>query len=274
MERNKVLIEADELLRKLDNENIRIYDASIVDDMYRQGHIPGAAFFNHEKFSDPNGRYELTLSPEDKLAEQIGNAGISNDSEVIVYACGMLPYAIRAWWVLRYAGHDNVRVLNGGLSAWKNAGGTIEQEARQYEPSAFQGQFRTSAFASKEEILTSMEDGNVAIVDVLPLESYEASHIPGSICLPCMDLMQGDFKQGFDYLLPNDVLALRLKEMSKYDRIITYCGGGIAAAVNAMAHVMTGHDNVAVYDGSLYEWLGEGLPVEGNGKWEIWKQPA
>lgn len=274
MEREKVLIEAGELLTKLDNENIRIYDASIVDDMYLLGHIPGAAYFDHERFSDPNGRYELTISPEDKLAEQIGNAGISNDSEVIVYACGMLPYAIRAWWVLKYAGHENVRVLNGGLSAWKEAGGMVEQEPRQYEPTVFHPQFSPGMFADKDEILQAMEDDAVNIVNVLPPESYEGKRIVGSTNLSCMDLMQGDFKQGFDYLLPNDVLALRLKEMSKYKRIITYCGGGIAAAVNAMAHVMTGHNNVAVYDGSLYEWLGEGLPVEGNGKWEFWKPPA
>ena len=117
MNRSDVLIEADELLAKLGNKNIRIYDASIVDDMYQQGHIPGAAFFDHEKFSDPDKTYEYMLLPEDKFATQIGNIGISNDTEVIVYACGMLPYAARAWWVLRYAGHRNVRVLNGGLSS-------------------------------------------------------------------------------------------------------------------------------------------------------------
>lgn len=195
-----------------------------------------------------------------------------NDSEVVVYACGMLPYAVRAWWVLCYAGHNNVRILNGGLSAWMKAGGKIEQESGQYEPSIFTGQFRPNMFASKEEVLASMKDDDVAIVNVLPLESYEASHIVGSTCLPCMDLMQGDFRQGMDYLLPDDALALRLKEVSQYKRIITYCGGGIAAAVNAAAHLMTGHDNVAVYDGSLYEWLGEGLPVHGTGKWEVWMQ--
>jgi len=253
MKRDDFLIEADELLKKLGNENIRIYDATITDDVYLQGHIPGAAYFDHDRFSDLNSRYMCTILSEDKLVEQIGRAGISNDSEVVVYACGMLPYAVRAWWVLHYAGHNNVRILNGGLSAWKEAGGKIEQATRQYEPSVFKGQFRSSVFASKEEILTSMEDGNVAIVDVLPLESYEASHIPGSICLPCMDLMQGDMKQGFDTLLPNDTLALRLQEVSRHKRIITYCGGGIAAAVNAVAHLMTGHDNVAVYDGSMDE---------------------
>jgi thiosulfate/3-mercaptopyruvate sulfurtransferase len=127
-------------------------------------------------------------------------------------------------------------------------------------------------FASKEEILASMQNDDVAIVDVLPLVSYEASHIPGSINLSCMDLMQGDFSHGFDYLLPNDALALRLGDVAKHKRIITYCGGGIAAAVNAAAHLLTGHENVAVYDGSMYEWLGEGLPTIGTGKREVWMQ--
>src|SRR3990170_192712 len=135
MNRDSMLIEADELLKKLSNENIRIYDATITDDVYLQGHIPGAAYFDHEKFSDPNSPYTCTILSEDKLVAQIGSAGISSDSEVVVYACGMLPYAVRAWWVLRYAGHNNVRVLNGGLSAWNKAGGDIEQETRQYGPS-------------------------------------------------------------------------------------------------------------------------------------------
>ena len=272
MDRKNFIIEADELLKKVDHKNIRIFDATITDDAYLQGHIPGAVYFDHERFSDPNSQYTCTILPEEELAAQIGNAGIANDSEVILYACGMLPYAIRAWWVLHYAGHDNVRVLNGGLSAWEKAAGQVEQEVRQYEPVSFKAQFRSNVFASKEEVLASMEDRDVAIVDVLPLASYEALHIPGSICLSCMDLMQGDMKQGFDSLLPNDALELHLQEMSKHKRIITYCGGGIAAAVNAMAHLMTGHANVAVYDGSMDEWLGEKLPTIGTGKWEVWKK--
>jgi thiosulfate/3-mercaptopyruvate sulfurtransferase len=267
MNQDSMLIEADELLKTLENENIRIYDATIANDMYRQGHIPGAAFFDHGKFSDPQGDYDYTLLPEAKLVEQFGNIGISNESDVIFYSCGMLPYAARAWWMLRYAGHNNVRVLNGGLSAWKKAGGKIEQAARQYEPSIFRGSLRSGMFVNKEEVLQAIDDRDTSTVNVLPLQSYEASHIPGSSCIPCLDLMQD-----MDYFLPDDQLALRLKEVSQHKRIITYCGGGIAAAVNAMAHVMTGHNNVAVYDGSLYEWLGEGLPVNGTGKWEVWQK--
>jgi thiosulfate/3-mercaptopyruvate sulfurtransferase len=268
MNRNDVLIEADELLKKLGNPNIRIFDATITDDVYTQRHIPGAVYFDHNRFSDTDSPYTCTILPEERLADAIGRAGISNDSEVILYACGMLPYALRAWWVLKYAGHKNVRVLNGGITAWEKAGGQVEQDARQYEPTNFTPHFNPSMFASKEEVLASTEDGEVAIVDVLPLESYESTHIVGSICVSCMDLMQG-----LDYLLPDDQLAARLSELSNSKRIITYCGGGIAATVNAAGHLLAGHDNVAVYDGSLYEWLGEKLPTVGTGKWEIWMQP-
>lgn len=271
MKRESILIEADELLKKIENPNIRIFDATITDDVYLERHIPGAVYFDHDRFSIPDSPYSCTILPADKLIEQIGKAGISNDSEVVVYACGMLPYAIRAWWVLKYAGHDNVRILNGGLTAWKNAGGKIEQAARQYEPAVFVGHIRPGMFASKDEVLASMENKDVAIVNVLPPISYEGSHIPSSLNVNCMDLMQGDFSQGFESLLPNEELAPRLKESAKHKRIITYCGGGIAATVNAAAHLLTGHENVAVYDGSLYEWLGEGMPIEGNGNWEIWK---
>jgi thiosulfate/3-mercaptopyruvate sulfurtransferase len=264
MNRDSMLIEAEELLKKLGNENVRIYDATITDDVYLQGHIPGAAFFDHEKFSDPNSPYMNVLPPAE-LAARIGDVGISNDSEAVVYACGMLPYAARAWWVLRYAGHNNVRVLNGGLSAWKDAGGAIEQEARQYAPAVFEGRFRPDMFVGKEAVLEALEDPDVSVVNVLPAESYESRRITGSSNLSCMDLMHE-----LNSFLPNDKLALLLKDTARYKRIITYCGGGIAAALNTMAHMMVGHENVAVYDGSLYEWLGEKLPTQGTGKWEIW----
>ena len=64
-----------------------------------------------------------------------------------------------------------------------------------------------------------------------------------------------------DTLLSDDALAVRLVEGAGSERIITYCGGGIAATLNAMAHLIAGRENVAVYDGSLMEWMGEGLPT-------------
>jgi len=266
MKRESMLIEADELLKKIGNENIRIFDATITDDVYLMEHIPGTVYFDHERFSDTTSPYECTILPMERLVEEIGKAGISNDSEVIVYACGMIPYAARAWWMLRYAGHDNVRVLNGGLSAWKSAGGQVEQFIRKYEPATFKGSPNPQMFADKEEVTAALEDKDISVIDVLPIESYEGAHITSSANLSCMDLMQG-----MDYFLPNDKLASRLQETSHYQRIITYCGGGIAAALSAMAHMMVGQENIAVYDGSLNEWIAEKLPMTGTGKWAIWE---
>lgn len=266
MNRENMLIEPKELLKKLGNENIRIYDAAVSDDQYVHAHIPGAAFFDHNNFSDPTGKYEYTILPDAELSTQIGNIGISNDTEVIFYAWGMIPFAARAWWILRYAGHNNVRVLNGGLAAWKDAGGTLETETRKYKAASFKEHFQPDMFVDKDAVLQSMNDSDVFIENVLPLVSHEASHITGSICVPCLELMHD-----MDAFLPNDQIASRLQETSEFKHIITYCGGGIAAALNGMAHLMVDQENVAVYDGSMDEWVGEGLPRTGDGKWDIWK---
>jgi len=283
MNRDSVLIEADQLLKKLDDKNLRIFDATLMFfggagltayQQYQQAHIPGAAFFDHEKFSDPNSNHMLAILPATELAKPIGDLGIAEASQVIVYACGVIPAATRAWWILRYAGHNNVRILNGGLAAWKQAGGKIEQGAHHYSPTIFKARPRPEMFANKEEVLAAMNDKTVAIVNTLLPESYAAEHIVGSICVSCLDLLQGDLRRGIDAFVPDDQIAPRLNELAHYKRIITYCGGGIAATVNAVAHFMVGHENVAVYDGSLYEWIAEELPTEGTaiGEWEIWRQ--
>ena len=267
MKRDNIFIEPEELLAKLDDPNIRIYDTTILFfssdsepesayEKYLNGHIPGAAFFDHKDFSDPNSKYEYMVRDKTGLVEQIGRIGISQDSEVILYASEVLPSATRAWWILRYAGHDHVRVLNGGLAAWVKAGGPLEREARKYAETEFESHFRTGMFASKEEVLAAMEDGNVCTEYTLPLNVYGGAFIPGSSFLSAMDLMKG-----MDYFVLDDDTVSRLKKESRHERIITYCGGGIAATINAMAHLLAGNENVSVYDGSLIEWMGEGLPI-------------
>ena len=266
MKRDDMLIEADELLEKIGDSNLRIYDATILHfrkesdptahEQYLQAHIPGAAFFNHDDFSDASSAYMYMVLPKETLATQIGNIGIASDSEVIFYTSAMLPYATRAWWLLHYAGHDNVRVLNGGLAAWQEAGGEIKQGGHKYPAAEFEGNLRPNMFASKEEVQAVMDDDAVCTVNTLSPEMYEQGHISDSSLLSCNDLMQG-----MTAFLPDEYLATRLKEEAQHKRIITYCGAGITATVNAMAHLMVGNNNVSVYDGSMSEWAGEGLPI-------------
>ncbi|MBZ0315407.1 MAG: hypothetical protein K8L91_03240 [Anaerolineae bacterium] len=266
MDRASILIEADELLAKMGDSKLRIYDATMMFfrketeitafEQYQNGHIPGAAFFDHQVVSDSTNRYMYMVLQEDALAEQIGKLGIAEDSEVVFYGINMLPAATRAWWVLRYAGHNHVRVLNGGLAAWQAVGGTIETGTNQYPPATFKCHLRPHMFVNKEDVLAAMNDATTNVEYTLPVEAYGGVYIPGSSFLNAMDLMQelGSFK-------PADTITATVKIDPRYQQTITYCGGGIAATVNAIAHLMAGNENVAVYDGSLSEWMGEGLPT-------------
>ncbi len=272
MKRNHILIEADELLTKINNPNIRIFDATIMfyiglspeeiakmptaHEQYLAGHIPGAVFFDHLKFSDTSSPYEYMLATDEQLADQIGKIGIANDSEVIVYTTAILACATRAWWLLRYAGLENVRVLNGGFAAWKKVGGAVEQEEQKYAATQFEEHFKPEMFASKEEVQAAIDMDGVYTENALTQDWHDQEHIPGSSCLPLTDLTIE-----WDAFLSEDQLSARLNGVGQHKRIITYCGGGIAATLNAIAHLMVGNENVAVYDGSLFEWKGEGLPV-------------
>lgn len=266
MNRKDMLIEADELIPMINNRNLRIYDATIfffrkegeqtAHETYQAGHIPGAAFFDHQQFSDQNSKFMYMVPSEAELAEQIGSIGISAEHEVIFYTTDLLPCATRAWWILRYAGHNHVKVLNGGLKAWVDAGGQTEQGDHLYESTRFQGDPRPEMFAHKEDVLKAMQNGQVCTVNTLTQESYDQAHIEGSSLLPCSDLMHE-----MASFLPNEQLEAQLQGEMGYDQVITYCGGGIAATVNGMAHLMVGNQNVAVYDGSMDEWGKEGLPM-------------
>ena len=267
MDRNELLIDADELAGMMDNNALRIFDATVVfdpnaepaQDRYRKAHIPGAVFLDHSSLSRTDTDLMYMLPGEAELADKIGAIGIANDNPVVVYSTEMIAWATRIWWLLRYAGHRNVRVLNRGLEAWQ---GDLEAGDNTCEPATFTTNLTPEMFASKEEVLESIRQGSACVANTLSPEIYRGEtglpydgHISGSINHSLMELMDGS-------ALKSDA---ELKEIfadkQTGDRLITYCGGGIAATVNACAAKLAGIQNVAVYDGSMSEWLSEGLPV-------------
>ena len=268
MKREELLIEEEELVAIIDDPNLRLFDATVVlnpaavesgHDRYLAGHIPGSVFLDHAAISDPNSNLMYTIPDEKTLGEAIGALGISRDTPVVVYSTEMLAWATRIWWVLQYAGHRNVRVLNGGLQAWK---GALEIPENKYVPTTFNTDLSPQMFASKQEVLSSITDGSACVVNTLTPEMYKgeadvfyAGHISGSVNHPFFELMDED------YLLPDTTLAEILEQKMIGDRLITYCGGGIAATLNACVAKLVGVDDVAVYDGSMSEWMAEELPI-------------
>ena len=274
------LISAQELMQQLNDPAVRIYDTSVLllaaeqgytsqpgRERYLREHIPGAGFINlSEDWSDTRSPYNNTLPQIDALAEAIGRDGISNDNLVVLYSSSHLMWATRAWWLLRYAGHTNVKVLNGNLAAWLDAGLPVEAGAKVYAAATFSPSERADVFVSTAEMVAGMEDG-VCTVNALSPALYEGTgefyygrrgHIPGSRSLYFSDLLENEF------FLPAEQLhqTLEARGMLSASRTLIYCGGGIAATLEGFACALVGQENVGVYDGSMSEWAAdEELPL-------------
>ena len=269
------LIESSELMEKINDPNLRVFDTVFLEAsengysaesgraLYEKGHIPNAGFIDLTiEWSDTSGSLNFTIPQSDKLSEAIGQSGINKDHEVILYSSGNLMWATRAWWCLHFAGHKNIRVLNGSLSNWINQNLPIETGLRTYSPEIFAGEPNENVFSDTAQV-ESAEKNGVCVINALSRSLYEGTgdfyyapegHIPDSHLLFYGDLVK-------DFFLPADELKVVLEEkgLDENKPIITYCGGGIAATIDAFAYKLLGYSHISVYDGSMSEWVQSNL---------------
>ena len=270
MNKKELIIEADDLKKILNEPDLRLFDATVLLapqngesglSRYNDGHLPGAAFLDHQAISKQQVSPMFMLPEIQALETAIGDLGIDNSSTVVIYSTDSLMWATRVWWVLRYAGHKNVRVLNGGRNAWS---GKLETSPNFYEAATYRAEVEHEMIADKDEVLEAINTGSSCILNALPHSFYtgesdvpyaKQGHITGSASLP-FDLMSDG-----DFLKSTKAIDRAFSGQDKNKRLITYCGGGIAATLTATCAKLMGFKNVAVYDGSMSEWLEAGLPT-------------
>ena len=227
------------------------------------GHIPGAVFADlTEVFSDPAGKYPFTRPNADLFASAAGSVGVDNDTTVVVYDSGVGQWASRIWWLFRAFGYDNVAVLDGGFVKWKAE--DRETDSGHVEPTvaSFTPVERPELWVDKTYVESVVNgETDAALVCGLPPAEFSGEagsrsrlgHIPGSVSAPAGRLVD----RGSNALLPEAALRTAFAPVLDDERIITYCAGGIAAAADALALTLLGHRNVAIYDGSLNEWVAD-----------------
>lgn len=277
----ELLIQPEELAAELGRDDLRIVDATVFlepagngyravsgIEKYRQRHLPGAAFMDQVRtFSDTSTGLGFSRLPPDALADALGHLGVSADHRVVVYSSGHMMWATRAFWLLRYAGHTRVSVLDGGLHGWQAAGLELRSGDEHYPPARFAAEPQPGIFVDLPEVRDAQGNPRVCTVNALSPEVYAGTgdmhygrrgHIPGSRNLHYDRLMAGH------HFRPVAELREALAETGMLDapRVITYCGGGISATVDAFACLLAGQADVAVYDGSMAEWVrDENLPL-------------
>lgn len=236
---------------------------------YEKGHIPGAGFADIDNdLSDKNYRLHFMLPSPEFFADAIGKLGVSDDTKVVLYSTANHWWATRVWWMLRVFGHDNAAVLNGGFQKWARDGRVVEQgPERISRRSLFTTKYRAGHVAAKNHVLAAIGASDTCTLNALRPDQHAGTggtvygrlgHIKGSVNVAAVNVVDGnnEFKSA-------DILREQFAEALARPRVITYCGGGIAASSATMLLTMLGHQNVQLYDASLSEWAPDpSLPME------------
>ncbi len=227
---------------------------------YEAGHIPTAGFADlMNDLSDRDSPYRMALPTPEAFAAAIGALGVGDDSRVVLYDSNNAVWAARVWWMLRWVGFDRAALLDGGLSAWTAEGRPLSSEPAGHPARHLTADPRPELIADMDEVRAAIGDRAVRIVDALPPPHFRGEmamydrpgHIPGASNIPALSLLDESGRYR-----PPDELAAML-EGDRGGRVITYCGGGIAASSDAFIMTRLGYTNVAVYAASLQEWAAD-----------------
>ncbi len=230
---------------------------------YLIGHIPGAVFLDLDQqvCGAPGAGGRHPLPDPRRLERDLRAAGVRADRPVVVYDTGTGEAAARLWWTLRWAGHPDVRVLDGGYAAWTAAGHAVEPGEVDAAPGDFTvvpGQLPVLDAAGAA---STAERGVLLDARVEPRYRGEtepidrvAGHIPGAVNLPAARLTGSDGR-----LLPADDLRDRFEAagVAPGAPVGAYCGSGVTAAHTVLALTAAGYPDAALYVGSWSEWIAD-----------------
>ncbi len=246
------LISATELKDLLQKPHVKVLDASYNLPPAAAG-IPSARDFNIDDVADPVAPFAHTIPTEEIFADKVRALGIGNDDLVVVYDRGGIAMAAaRAWWMFRLFGHDNVKILNGGLSAWTKTGyATAGKSADAPAPALFTVNFKPDLLRTVGQIKDNILHKDYTVIDARDSKRFEAGHIPNSLSVPYATLVDAG-----GALKPSTELEKIFKSSSANTQgtIACTCGSGVTACVIALALHELGNKGAAVYDGSWTEW--------------------
>jgi thiosulfate/3-mercaptopyruvate sulfurtransferase len=238
---------------------------------WERNHIPGSAHADLlGALSDASSPLSFMLPSPSQFSEAMSELGVGEGTRVVVYDRFMNSWAARVWWMLHAFGFDEAAVLDGGLRAWIADGRPVSTDpAPDWAPARFVAHVRPGVFVGKDEVLAVLDREEVRIVSAFTPEQHSgerqdyarAGHIPGSSNVSFAELVDPESHR----YLPEEQLSAAFSGVLSADpqKVITYCGAGIAASNDAFVLSLLGVDDVAIYDGSMEEWAADlSVPVE------------
>jgi thiosulfate/3-mercaptopyruvate sulfurtransferase len=273
------LIQAEELAARLGEPEIRIFDCRFDlarPDYGRQSygdqHVPGAVHADlNRDLSAPvtpaTGRHPLPTMGG--FEARLRAWGVNRDSLVIAYDDGNAMYASRLWWMMRWAGHDRVRVLDGGMRRWMQLGLPLDDTVPAFGPGDFVAHPRPELALDVAQVATGSADGSICLLDARAVERYRgevepidavAGHVPGARNHPFTLSLAADGRLlGADELRRSLASSLAGRQPGE---TVAMCGSGVTACHLLLAMEVAGLGGGRLYPGSWSEWSRDpGRPV-------------
>ena len=261
MQADELLISATELASQIGDDKLRVIDCrwSLLDAplgrvQFNEGHIPTSQYMPLElDLSDPAGsRGRHPLPDQQRFAKTLGTYGIDNECSVVAYDDGACTFAGRLWWMMRWVGHTDVRVLDGGLQQWLEHGFEITVDGAQMEPCDFEIGSSLTKLCGPDDLLGDEHK----LIDARSHDRFlgqnetidhTGGHIPGAVCYPFDENQSSDKR----FIRNPD----RFAAFDPSDSIVCYCGSGVSATHNVMALLLAGYPEPILYPGSWSEWI-------------------
>ncbi len=263
----EVLVDADWVEAHLQDSKVRLIEVDVDTSAYEQGHIPGAVGFNWQKELQD----QIVRSPLSKehLEALLGSAGVSKDTTIVLYGDNNNWFATWALWILKYYGHPDVRLLDGGRVKWLADKREITTQVPSYQQTTYQAETPHKEIRIlRDEVLGAVGQSNVALIDVrspgeysgellapanLPQEGAQrGGHIPGAANVPWATAVRPDGT----YKSAEELRAIyEGKGVTPDKEVITYCRIGERSSHTWFAlNYLLGYPDVRNYDGSWTEW--------------------
>lgn len=242
-------------------------------EQYLVAHIPCAVYasLSHDMAgpkTGTNGRHPLPSI--EALSATLGRLGITRGAQVVAYDQESGMYASRLWWLLRYAGHDAVAVLDGGWEKWRREDRQTRAGEEPRSPVTFVAAPRSEMRISVDEVRAQLGTSGTLLIDARAPERYEGrtepidrvgGHIPGAV----NRYYRANAGDDFTLLPPEELRAQFLEVLGSHTpaQAVMYCGSGVTACQNLLAMAQAGLPGARLYAGSWSEWSADpARPIE------------
>lgn len=254
------LVDSAWLAEQLGDQNLAVIALTPADEFAR-GHIPGAVQVDWPDLAlTESAQIDAWRIQMENLLTQLG---VERSDTVVIYDGGTL-YGPRLWWILFQLGHQDIRVLNGGLPAWSATGQTQETGAADAQPAAepYVGEPNEDAIATVDEVVAALDDPNAIQLDARSPDEYAQGRIPGAINFPFTDVAEPDqpryWKSAAQLEAEFSALGVTPDKL-----VIAYCSSGVRSAALYFTLRLIGYENVALFSGSYDEWTADpSRPIE------------